>query len=162
MAEDTNDKQGGRMSVSASKGRECRVVLIEDDPDDVYLFRRALEEVQLAAEREIALEHVDNGLDALYLVSNQDLTGRLPDVLVLDLNMPRLDGVKFLRTTRESFQLRNIPVFVLTTSSESAVHAEAMRAGADKVFVKPDSAAALMAIAQEIVERGVSYAAGAR
>lgn len=150
------------MSVEASERRECRVVLIEDDPDDVFLFRRALEGVRLAPEREIALEHVDNGLDALYFVSNRDLIGRLPDVLVLDINMPRLDGVKFLRTTRESFLLRDIPIFVLTTSSESAVHAEAMRAGADKVFVKPDSAAALLIIAQEIVERGVTRAAGRR
>ncbi len=143
------------MSVEASKPSECRIVLIEDDPDDVFLFRRALESVRLAPERAIAFEHIDNGLDALYLVSKRDLTGRLPDVLVLDINMPRLDGVKFLKTMRESFQLRDVPVFVLTTSTENAVHAEATRAGADKVFVKPDSAAALLTIAQEIVERGV-------
>ncbi len=144
------------MSVEASNRNECRVVLIEDDPDDVFLFRRALEAVRLAPKCEIALEHVDNGLDALYLVSNQDLTGRLPDVLVLDLNMPRLDGVKFLKTMRKSFQLREVPVFVLTTSTESAVHVEATRAGADKVFVKPDNASQLLTIAQEIVKRGVS------
>ena len=146
------------MAVDASKRRECRVVLIEDDPDDVFLFRRALDEVRPATEREIAFEHVNNGLDALYFVSNHDLVDRLPDVLVLDLNMPRHDGVKFLRTMRESFLLRDIPVFVLTTSTEDAVHAEATRAGADKVFVKPDSASALVTIAQEIVDRGVSFA----
>jgi CheY-like chemotaxis protein len=150
------------MSNDASQRKECRVVLIEDDPDDVYLFRRALEEVHLAPPIEVALEHVDNGLDALFFVSHRDLIGRLPDVFVLDLNMPRLDGVKFLKTTRESFHLRDIPVVVLTTSAEGAVHAAAMRAGADKVFVKPDNAPALEAIAREIVERGVAYASGAR
>ncbi len=150
------------MSFDPSKRTECRVVLIEDDPDDVLLFRRALEAIQPASEREIAFEHVDNGLDALYLVSNQDLMGRLPDVLVLDLNMPRLDGLGFLKTMRESFQLRDVPVFVLTTSTESAIHVEATRAGADKVFVKPESETALLAIAQEIVERGVSYARTAK
>jgi len=146
------------MPVIAAKRPEYRVVLIEDDPDDVFLFQRALEEVRLAPARDIAFEHVDNGLDALYFVSNRDLTGRLPDVMVLDLNMPRLDGIKFLRAMRESFHLKDLPVFVLTTSTESAIHAEAMRAGADKVFVKPDSATALLTIAQEIVERGVSHA----
>lgn len=150
------------MSVDASTPSECRIVLIEDDPDDVFLFRRALESVRLVPERVIAFEHIDNGLDALYLVSKRDLTGRLPDVLVLDLNMPRLDGVKFLKTMRTSFQLRDVPVFVLTTSTENAVHAEATRAGADKVFVKPDSAAALLTIAQEIVERGVLRPAAAK
>ncbi len=79
--------------------------------------------------------------------------GGLPDILVLDLNLPRLDGVKFLETMRESFQLRDVPVFVLTTSTERAVHAEAMRAGADKVFVKPDSVTELQEIAEEIVQR---------
>jgi len=49
-------------------------------------------------------------------------------------------------------------VFVLTTSTSRPVHEEALRAGADKVFVKPDSADALTAIAREIVERGLAFA----
>src|SRR5271165_4429195 len=52
----------------------------------------------------------------------------------------------------------DLPVFVLTTSTAEPVHEEALRAGADKVFVKPDSADALSAIAAEIVQRGVQFA----
>ena len=55
-------------------------------------------------------------------------------------------------------ELNDLPVFVLTTSTERPVHEEALRAGADKVFVKPDSADALSAIAAEIVERGLAFA----
>jgi len=133
-------------------------MLIEDDPDDVFLFERALDRVKAGLRQEAALEYSADGLDATYRVAIEDLTNRLPDVLVLDLNMPRLDGVKFLRALRGTLELNKLPVFVLTTSTERPVHEEALRAGADKVFVKPDSADAMSAIAAEIVERGVDFA----
>ncbi len=143
------------MPIKRPNRTRLRVMLIEDDPDDVFLFQRALQAVRLTPKRDIALEFVDNGFDALHLVSNRELQGRLPDVLVLDLNIPRLDGVKFLAIVRKYFEISDVPVFVLTTSTEIAVHQAATRAGANKVFVKPDSAAALQSIAQEIVELGV-------
>ncbi|MBV8107574.1 MAG: response regulator [Hyphomicrobiales bacterium] len=138
--------------------RPCRVMLIEDDLDDVFLFERALDRVKAGLRQEAALEHSADGLDATYRVAIEDLTNRLPDVLVLDLNMPRLDGVKFLRALRGTLELNKLPVFVLTTSTERPVHEEALRAGADKIFVKPDSADAMSAIAAEIVQRGVEFA----
>ncbi len=137
-------------------------MLIEDDPDDVFLFERALDSVKADLRREVALEHAGDGLQAAYQVSIEDLTNRLPDVLVLDLNMPRLDGVKFLRALRGTLELSDVPVFVLTTSTARPVHEEALRAGADKVYVKPDSADALSAIAAEIVARGVAFAQARR
>jgi two-component system, chemotaxis family, chemotaxis protein CheY len=133
-------------------------MLIEDDPDDVFLFERALDRVKVGLRQEVALERVGNGLDAAYLVSVEDLTNRLPDVLVLDLNMPRLNGVKFLRVLRATLELSRLPVFVLTTSTARPVHDEALRAGADKVFVKPDSADDLSTIAAEVVQRGMAFA----
>ncbi len=133
-------------------------MLIEDDPDDVYLFQRALDQVKAGIGREVVLELACDGLDASYQISVEDLTSRLPDVLVLDLNMPRLDGVKFLHALRETFQLKDLPVVVLTTSTAAPVHEEALKAGADKVFVKPDNADALLEIAAEIIDRGVVYA----
>jgi two-component system, chemotaxis family, chemotaxis protein CheY len=133
-------------------------MLIEDDPDDVFLFERALDAVKTGLQREVALERAGDGLEAAYRVSVEDLTDNLPDVLVLDLNMPRLNGVKFLRALRATLELSELPVFVLTTSTAQPVHDEALRAGADKVYVKPDSADALSAIAAEIVECGVAFA----
>jgi two-component system chemotaxis response regulator CheY len=147
------------MSATETKKRACRVLLIEDDPDDVFLFTRALERVRLAVGRDIVCEQVCNGLDAIFLVSRQDLMDKLPDVLVLDLNMPRLDGIKFLRSLRQSLLLKDLRVFVLTTSTESSIHAEALQAGADKVFVKPDNAEALLAITQEIVQKSTNPSA---
>ena len=149
------------MFEATAASKPCRVMLIEDDPDDVFLFERALDRVRAGLRREIALEYAADGLDAAYRVSVDDLMTRLPDVVVLDLNMPRLDGVKFLHALRGSFELRDLPVVVLTTSTERPIHDEALRAGADRVFVKPDSAGAMTAIAADIVERGLSRAESA-
>lgn len=139
------------MSAVETKERACRVLIIEDDQDDVFLFKRALDGVRAILNRDIECEHVDNGLDAIFLVSREEITDKLPDVLVLDLNMPRLDGIKFLKSLRRSLLLKDLPVFVLTTSTAPSIHEEAMRAGADKVFVKPNDAEALLAIALEVI-----------
>ena len=133
-------------------------MLIEDDPDDIFLFERALDRVKAGLRQEVALEYATDGLDAAYQVSIEDLTNSLPHALVLDLNMPRLDGVKFLNALRGTLALRELPVFVLTTSTERPVHEEALRAGANKVFVKPDSADAMSAIATEVIQGGVAFA----
>ncbi|RBP03109.1 response regulator receiver domain-containing protein [Roseiarcus fermentans] len=137
--------------------KPCRIMLIEDDPDDVYLFQRALDRVKAGIGREVVLEVAGDGLDASYQISVEDLMSRLPDIVVLDLNMPRLDGVKFLHALRQTFQVKSLPVVVLTTSTAKPVHDEALAAGADAVFVKPDSADALLEIAAEIIDRGVVY-----
>jgi CheY-like chemotaxis protein len=132
-------------------------MLIEDDPDDVHLFECALDRVRVGMGEEFAIEHILDGLDAAFRVSLEDLTNKLPDVLVLDLNMPRASGVQFLHALRATMALSDLPVFVLTTSTAEPVHEEALRAGAHKVFVKPDSVDALAAIAREIVECALAF-----
>jgi len=140
--------------VEETKDRVFRILIIEDDPDDVFLFKRAVDRARLILSCEIVCEQVSNGLDAIFLVTREDLMAKLPDALVLDLNMPRFDGMQFLRSLRLSLALNDLPVFVLTTSAEPALHAEARKAGADKVFVKPNDAETLLQIALEIVTDG--------
>jgi two-component system, chemotaxis family, chemotaxis protein CheY len=139
------------MGSKSSRQGPYRLLLIEDDEDDVFLLERAIDCVRDNLKLDIEYEHVENGLEGLYLVSKDDLTDRLPDAVVLDLNMPRLGGVKFLKALRQSFLLKELPIFVLTTTTSSTIHEEAMRAGANKVYVKPDDADTLVAIAGEIV-----------
>ena len=139
------------MASKSSRQGPCRLLLIEDDEDDVFLLERAIDCVRENLKLEIEYEHVENGLEGLYSVSKDDLTDKLPDAVVLDLNMPRLGGVKFLKAMRQSFLLKDLPIFVLTTTTSTTIHEEAIRAGANKVYVKPDDADALVAIAGEIV-----------
>jgi len=138
--------------------KPCRVMIIEDDEDDVFLLKRALDRAQRCLGREVESEQVDNGLDALYLVTREDLTEKLPDAVILDLNMPQLDGIKFLRSLRQCMALRELPVFVLTTTTSLSIHEEAMRSGADRVFVKPNDAEALAKIAKEILTAAMDRA----
>ena len=79
----------------------------------------------------------------------------LPDILVLDLNMPKLDGMKFLRSLRQSLFLKDLPVFVLTTTTAKSIHEEAMRGRRQQgTHVKPDDAKALLSIALDMVGEG--------
>jgi len=139
------------MSLVHAGPRPCRVLIIEDDEDDIFLLKKALARARVALACDIEWEEVGNGLDALYLVSREDLTEKLPDALVLDLNMPRLNGIEFLRSLRQSLALKDVPVFVLTTTTTPAIHREALEAGASHVYVKPNNPEALAAIAWEIV-----------
>jgi two-component system chemotaxis response regulator CheY len=139
------------MSVVESKEKACRVLIIEDDYDDVFLLKRALADVERILNRKIECEHVDNGRDAVFVVSKEDQTDKLPDALILDLNMPKLNGIEFLRALRKSLQLKDLPVFVLTTTEAPSIHEEAIRAGADRVYVKPNDAETLGAIALEMI-----------
>jgi len=72
-----------------------RILIIEDDPDDVFLFKRAVDRARLILSCEIVCEQVSNRPDAIFLVTREDLMAKLPDALVLDLNMPRFDGCSF-------------------------------------------------------------------
>ncbi|MFY9627278.1 MAG: response regulator, partial [Methylocystis sp.] len=158
----TSCRYGAQLSSVDAPRPSCSVLIIEDDQDDVFLLNRAFEDVRRILRRDIKTEHIENGLEALYLVSRQDLTENLPDILVLDLNMPKLDGIKFLMSLRQSLFLKDLPVFVLTTTTAKSIHEEAMRAGADRVYVKPDDAKALLSIALDMVGSGCGRGGEAR
>lgn len=92
-----------------------RALLIEDDPDDVDLLRRSVS----MNDFEIQFDVVDNGEDALqYLTQGAgSLKKQLPDIVFLDLNLPRLNGKKVLRSIRKRFDSSELIVIIFTTSS---------------------------------------------
>jgi CheY-like chemotaxis protein len=132
--------------------RRYRVLIVEDDQDDLVLLDRALRRACEAMGIGVELSCSVNGFDALSTVARGDLTSRLPDVVVIDLNMPVMGGELFLRRLRGEFGLGNVPAVVLTTSSEKPIHAAALSSGADYVFVKPNSFAELLVIANKVIE----------
>jgi len=95
------------------------ILLVEDNPDDVELTRIAFEESNLANR----LVVVSDGAEALdYLFARGAYAGRdpdeLPSIVLLDLNLPKLDGREVVQAIRASEKTRNLPVVVLTTSAE--------------------------------------------
>jgi CheY-like chemotaxis protein len=95
------------------------ILLVEDSPDDIELTRIAFEEAKVAN----MLRVVTDGAEALdYLFARGRYAGRdpavLPSLVLLDLNLPKVDGREVLQAIRASAATRNLPVVVMTTSAE--------------------------------------------
>jgi chemotaxis family two-component system response regulator Rcp1 len=104
------------MNSEAEAGvRKRRVLLIEDSPGDVRLTREAFREANLAVEIEVA----SDGIEAMAFLkkarTNDEST--LPDIILLDLNLPKMDGREVLAQIQEDPELRVIPTIILTTSA---------------------------------------------
>jgi len=114
------------------------ILLVEDNPDDVALTLRALTKSNILNKVVVA----GDGVEALdYLFATGDHAGRdasdLPQVVLLDLKMPRLDGLEVLRRIRENETTRMLPVVMLTTSSEERDRIESYKLGANSYIRKP-------------------------
>jgi CheY-like chemotaxis protein len=114
-----------------------RILLVEDDPRDVELTLTALEDYNLANEVVV----VSDGEEALnYLYSRGDFMTRPdgnPAVLLLDLKLPRVDGLEVLQQVKSDEKLKMIPVVVLTSSREEKDMVASYRLGVNAYVVKP-------------------------
>lgn len=113
------------------------ILLVEDDPKDIELTLTALEEYNLGNEIVVARDGVE-ALDYLHRRGKfEQRSGGYPVVVLLDLKMPRLDGVQVLRQIKADEHLRLIPVVVLTSSRESRDLEECYKLGINAYVVKP-------------------------
>ena len=110
--------------------RTIRIFVVDDDLDDTEIFQEVLSFIDPT----IQCSTAENGRDALDKLSRVTF---IPDLIFLDLNMPRMDGKECLRKLKENLLLRNIPVIIYTTSSQSKDIEETMEAGAIKFITKP-------------------------
>jgi two-component system response regulator len=114
------------------------ILLVEDNPDDVALTLRALKKSKIMNEVVVA----QDGVEALeYLFGTGKYAGRdtrvLPQVVLLDLKMPRMDGLEVLQSVRSDERTKLQPVVVLTTSSEDRDRVESYKLGANSYIRKP-------------------------
>jgi CheY-like chemotaxis protein len=114
-----------------------RILLVEDDPKDIELTLTALDGYNLANEVVIARDGVE-ALDYLYRRGTfAERPAGQPVVILLDLKMPKLDGIQVLRQLKADEQMRLIPVVILTSSRESRDLEECYRLGVNAYVVKP-------------------------
>jgi CheY-like chemotaxis protein len=107
------------------------ILLIEDDQVDTMVVRRALKELHVANR----LEYVENGEEALdYL---RDPARERPCLILLDLNMPVMNGIEFLQAAKVDPELKRMPVVVLTTSDEQKDKVESFELGVAGYMRKP-------------------------
>jgi two-component system response regulator len=111
------------------------VLLVEDNPVEVELTREVLEECKITVD----MHDVHNGIDALSYLRREGkfVNARKPDLVLLDLNLPGMDGRDVLKTIKQDEALKNIPVLILTTSKDQNDISKTYNLGANCYIPKP-------------------------
>lgn len=133
------------MSTNASNTNPP-ILLVEDNPVDVDLALRAFARRKLANPVLVARD----GEEALEWIPRWEAGETKPAVILLDLNMPRVDGLTVLQTLKAHPEFRNIPVVILTTSKEDRDISKAYELGVNSYIVKPVNFENFMEVAQHI------------
>ena len=111
--------------------KPLNILLADDDTDDCIFFKEAVEELLLSTH----LTAVNDGEQLMQLLTNE--TNELPDVLFLDLNMPRKNGFECLSEIKGNQKLRQLPVIIFSTSFEQEVVNLLYKNGAQYFIRKP-------------------------
>ena len=112
------------------------ILLVEDNPDDVELTQRAFRRSCLG-NRIISKRDGQEALDYLFGTDDSEPAGPLPNVILLDLNMPRINGLELLQRLRSDDRTRAVPVVILTTSDEQRDVIDSYQLGANSYIRKP-------------------------
>ncbi|PAX53476.1 response regulator [Brunnivagina elsteri] len=119
-------------------GRDKIILLVEDNPDDEALAIRALKRNHISNEIVVARDGVE-ALDFMFgtgIHIGRDISIK-PTVILLDLKLPRIDGIEVLRRLREDDRTKLVPVVVLTTSSEEQDMLDSYSLGCNSYIRKP-------------------------
>jgi len=131
--------------------KTLRVLLVEDDEDHVFLVRRALADL---AGAEVAVEVAGDGEQAVERLARSRFSpGGPPQLVLLDLKMPRMDGLEVLRRIRADEAAARLPVVVLTSSEHQDDREEALRLGATWFVCKPTDGHRFRSEIQQLADR---------
>jgi two-component system, chemotaxis family, response regulator Rcp1 len=130
--------------------RPIEILLVEDNPGDARLTREALRDGKIHNK----LHHVRDGVEALSFLRREGrfVNNLVPDLILLDLNLPRKDGRTVLAELKEDAQLRLIPVVVLTTSEAEQDVLRTYELHANCYIVKPVDLEKFMVVVRAIEE----------
>lgn len=136
--------------MGAENRSPVRILVVDDDPGDVLMIEEALE----GSTVEKTISVVSDGQEAMEFLRGEGRhQGALrPDMILLDLNMPRMDGLELLRELDADPVLAMVPVVVMTTSDDQGDLSAAYAAGASSYFVKPVSFAEFVAQVGSILD----------
>jgi CheY-like chemotaxis protein len=134
-----------------NESNEIEILLVEDDQDDLDMTLRSLRKVNLANRIQVARD----GAEALEFIFGTGAHAgrkmeRLPKLILLDLKLPKIDGLEVLRRLKENPLTMAIPVVVLTSSKEQQDVIESYRLGVNSYIVKPVNFDGFAAAVQEL------------
>jgi DNA-binding response OmpR family regulator len=116
----------------ANSGKPAQVFIVEDNDPDVFLVEEALRSQGIAAQ----IQRCHDGEEAIQALS-QIGAPRLPHIVIIDLNLPKITGLEILKYVRSLKQFDGVPVVILTSSQSTTDRALAKQLGADSYIAKP-------------------------
>ena len=130
--------------------QNLKILLADDDKDDCMFFLEALEELELSTE----VTPLYDGVQVMQYLTKK--TNQLPDVLFLDLNMPRKNGFTCLEEIKRSEKLKHLPVIIFSTSYDENVAELLYKNGAQHYICKPADFSQL----KMLIQRALSFVSG--
>lgn len=109
------------------------ILLVEDDDLDIISVERSLKKI----EADYNMYTAYNGIEALAMLHGQNQEAITPDIILLDINMPRMGGVEFLSKLRQDDKFNDIKVYVMTTSNEEQDRVKTEKLGISGYIIKP-------------------------
>ncbi|PQJ81651.1 response regulator [Polaribacter glomeratus] len=110
--------------------KSLKVLLVEDNLIEIMKMKRTISLLKLKH----TIHEAKNGEEALHFLEDRS---NIPDIILLDLNMPKINGIEFLRIIKSNDELKHIPTIILTTSSNQKDLLECYRTGMSGYILKP-------------------------
>jgi CheY-like chemotaxis protein len=128
------------------------ILMADDDPEDRMIMSESFDELQLPE----AIHFVENGEKVFTYLDNIESDEYLPTLIVLDLNMPRMNGTQALKALKSNPRYKHIPVFIFSTSVNTIEMQECLRIGAVSYIVKPVTYKECLETAQSFYEYSIN------
>jgi CheY-like chemotaxis protein len=142
--------QNTSAATASAQSSPVRVLLVEDNEGDIFLIARALQEARFPH----TLTVLRDGADAMEFLSREtpSESAPMPELVLMDLNLPRVDGTALIQLFRERAALQDIPVVLLSSSEARHDSARAQELRKGIYFVKPTELGAFMEIGERVKE----------
>lgn len=126
------------------------ILLLEDNPADIYLFREAFKSAGL----NFVLTVIENGADGLAFARRQGkyAASSVPDLALLDLNLPKCGGASVLEAMRQNKDLERVPAFIVSSTAGPREQARAKELGIERFITKPPDLEDFLQIGQVVKE----------
>lgn len=110
-------------------------LFVDDDPEELVILNDVFNDIQA----EVTIRYATNGEEALALVDSDYQSGIIPSLIILDLNMPRMNGSQTLELLKSSARFKHIPVIIYSTSLNAFEKEQCISKGAHSYLTKPTS-----------------------
>ena len=125
-----------------------KILLVEDNSDDIELMKRAMRKSTVKCELKVVMD----GLQAIEYLKSKNINEYMPNLIILDLNLPKISGLDLLKKIRSMIKFKNIPIVVLSTSREESDLLRAYQLHSKSYIRKPVGFSKFMHVLDRVIE----------